>query len=120
MSDGEGAEHEGRPQRHGRHRVALRLEQEAELHEAVAGAAVGLGHGEAQQVGVGQGAPELAIDAVLTGLDRRDPLGVHQAREDPGRRLGDGQLPVAEAEVHQRFLPSAPTGTNTGSDSSSS
>ena len=65
VGDGEGAQHEGGPQRHGRHRVALRLEQEAQLHEAVAGAAVGLGHGEAQQVGVGQGLPQVAVDALV-------------------------------------------------------
>ena len=114
MGDGKGAEHEGRPQRHGRHRVALRLEQQAELHEAVARAPIGLGHGKAQQVGIGQGAPELAIDAILTGLDRCDPLGIDQSREDPGRGLGDGQLPVAEAEVHQRSPPPGACRARTG------
>ena len=118
----ERAQHEGGPQRHRRHRVALRLQQQAELHQAVAGAAVGLGDGQPEQVGVGQRLPQVAVDALVAGLHGGDPLGVDQAGEEAGRGLGDRQLLVGQLEVHQApFFPSAvPAGTNTGRDSSSS
>ena len=85
-ANGQRPQHQGGPQRHRRHRVALRLQQEAELHQPVAGAAVGLGDGEPQQVGAGQRLPQVAVDALVAGLDRGDALGVDQAREEPRRR----------------------------------
>ena len=42
-----------------------------------------------------------------------------QSREDPGRRLGHGELLLGQREVHQA-RPSRAAGTNTGSDRSSS
>ena len=116
---GQCPEHQGGPQRHRRHRVALRLQQEAELHQAVAGATVGLGDGEPEQVAVGQRLPQVAVDAVVAGLDGGDALGIDQAREQPRRCFGDCQLLVGHLEVHQAPSP-AGAGTNTGNDSSSS
>ena len=88
----------------------------------MAGAALGLGHGEAQQVGIGQGLPQGAIDALVALFDGGHARRIDQAREQPGRRLGHGELLLAQGEVHQApsrvAAPSA--GTNTGNDSSSS
>ena len=50
----------------------------------MAGAAVSLGDGQPQEVGVGQRLPQIAVDALGTALDGGDALGVDQAREEAG------------------------------------
>ena len=110
-------EHERGPQGHGGHGVPLRFEQQAELHQAVAGAAVGLGDGQPEEVGLGQGLPQITIDAVGAAFDVGDLLRVDQTREQPAGRLGDRRLLIGQLEVHQA---SFPAGTNTGNESSSS
>ena len=118
---GERPQHEGGPQRHRGHRVPLRLQEQAELHQAVAGAAVGLGDGEPEEVGVGQRLPQLAVDALGAGLHGSGAFGVDQSRKETGGGLGDRELLLAQLEVHQAPFPAAVSaGTNTGRDSSSS
>ena len=121
MGERERAQHQGGPQRHRGHGVPLRLQQQAELHEAVAGAGVRFGDGEPEQVGVGQRLPQVAVDALGAGLDGGDALGVDQTGEETGGGLGHRELLVGQFEVHQAPFPAGvPAGTNTGSDSSSS
>ncbi len=71
---GQRAEHERRPQRHGCHAPSLLLEEQAELGEAETAAAVLLGDGDGEQPGVGEGAPQLAVDALVAALDLLHPL----------------------------------------------
>ena len=61
------------------------LEHEADLDEPEPAAAVGLGQRDAEQAGVGELLPELAVDAVLAGLDLLHPLDGHRARGRPAR-----------------------------------
>ena len=104
---GQRTEHERGPQRHGGHHVALRLEQQAELGQPVAGAAVGLGHGQPEQVGrrpaPSRGRGRCASVLLSTAATRS---GSTRPAKQPGGRLGDRQLLVGECEVHQAPFPS--------------
>jgi hypothetical protein len=94
------AEDERRPQRHGRHPPPLLLQEQAELGEAEAAAAVLLGDGDGQQSGVGEGAPQLAVDALLTALDLFHSLRSPVPLEDLRRQVADRVLLLGEREVH--------------------
>ena len=125
VGERERAQHQRGPQRHRGHGVPLRLQQQAELHEAVAGTRIPFGDGEPEQVGVGQRLPEVAVDALGAGLDGRNALGVDQTGNETGGGLGHRELLVGQFEIHQAPFPAGvadgvPAGTNTGSDSSSS
>ena len=97
----------------------------ARLDHAEAAAAVGLGNGQPEQVGLGQLGPQLAVEAVLAGLHLLDPLGGAQPGEQAIGGLLDGPLLLVEGEVHQLFLVSlvagpSGAGRNTGRVRSSS
>ena len=61
------------------------LEDEAQLGEPEARPAVLLGDGQAEQVGLGQLRPQLAVEAVVGALDLGHPLGGRHAGEDAPR-----------------------------------
>ena len=56
------------------------LEQQAGLEVAEAAAADRLGQGDAEQAGLGQLAPEVAVEPVGSGLDLAQPLGRARGR----------------------------------------
>src|SRR5207249_1342614 len=78
-----------------------------------AAAAMVLGQGHTEQVGSGQLGPQLAVEAVVGGLDCRHSLRRRPPLEDGRGRVADRVLLLGEGEVHQR-------GLNIGSVSSSS
>ena len=92
LGDGERRQDERRPQRH-RRRAVLLLEEQAELGEAEAAAAVLLGDGDGEQPGVGEGAPQLTVDTLLAALDLLHTLGSRVALEDLRRQCGRRPAP---------------------------
>ncbi len=104
----------GREEGHGRHDPALLLEDEAQLDHTEATAAVRFRKADPEQLGLRQVDPQLAVEALLAGLDRFDPLHGRATLEDLLGQAAHRRLAVVEGEVHQ------PTGRKTGRVSSSS
>ena len=63
-----------------------------------------LRHGDGQQSGVGERAPQLAVDALLAALDLLHPLGGRVSLEDLRRQVADRVLLLGEREVHYFLL----------------
>ena len=59
-----------------------------------------LGDGDVEQPGVGEGTPQLAVDALLAALDLLHALGSRVAFEDLRRQVADRVLFLGEREVH--------------------
>jgi len=102
--DRQTCQHDRRVERHRRHRAADLLEQHDQLEEAHAAAAVALLEGHAQQVGLGELLPELAVDPVVARLDRLQPLVGDELFQDLARQLAQRLLVLAPAPVHLRLL----------------
>ena len=115
------AEDQGGPQRDRSHHVALGLQQQAQLGQPVARAAVCLGHREPEEIRTGQRGPQLAVDHLVGKLDPHHPIGRDESREESLGGLGDRELFFGEGKIHQAApLGAEVAGPNTGSDSSSS
>jgi hypothetical protein len=84
----------------GRHGAPDLLEHDGGLEEPVAEAAVRLGHRHPEQAGRGQRAPELAVEAVGTGVDLLEPLGRELALQDLRGEGPQVLLLVGKVEVH--------------------
>ena len=88
LGDRHGAERHGRPERNRCDASALLLEEEGQFDHALAAASVLLGQAEADQVGVGELPPELAIETIGL-LDRLHPFDRRRPFEDLlGQRVG--------------------------------
>ena len=106
---------QGGRQRHRGHGIPLRLQRQAELHEAVAGTASASGMASPRRsasasASTGHGEPSVSAY-------RGDLLGVHQARRRDRRRPRTPQLLVGQ--LKSIGYP-CPAGTNTARSSSSS
>ncbi len=66
-----------------------------------------------EQAGVGERAPQLAVDTLLAALDLLHPLGSRVALEDLRRQVADGVLLLGEREVHYSYFASL-TGRKAG------
>ena len=67
----------------------LLLEHQAQLDQPEAAAPVLLGKRQREQPGVGEGPPEVAVDALVAPLDLLDPLDRGLAVEDLRRQIAD-------------------------------
>jgi len=90
---------------HRRDRAADLLEQETLLEEAEAAAPELLRQACADQVRVGERAPQLAVHALGARLDLLGALVRGLVTEDLARELGQPLLVVGQCEVHRALIP---------------
>ena len=100
LGDRQRAEHDGGQVGHGRHRAAELLEHDRRLEEPVPAAAVRLGEGDAEQAGLGELRPQLAVEVVLTGLDLLEALVGDLGVEDLLGEALQVLLLLVEGKVH--------------------
>ncbi len=100
LGDGQRARHGGVQERDRRNGAPDLLEQHTRVEDPVAQTTLTLGHGHAEEVGLGQLLPGVAVEPLRIGVELLQPLHRHARLEDAAERFDERLLLLAEPEVH--------------------
>ena len=100
LGDRHGAQSEGREDRNRRHRASHLLEEDAELDQPHAAAAVCLGNADTEQPGAREFRPQPPIDPLRVRLDLHQPLCAAVVGEHASGEVAQRVLVGAVGEVH--------------------